>query len=645
MHVASETDDLRLDNSDLEREARVDTARDWLPLTALGATVVAAVILRVWGIEMGLPLRLHPDEWRVVMRAMALGTGDLDPGTADVGHLMIYLSFLLFGIYGGLGLLTGRFESVHDIGVSFCHDPSDFYLLARGISLVTGVAAVVLIFLIGRKLRGPWAGAAAAAFVAVNPVHIERSHLAYPDALMVALMLGALYVMVRESGKQPRLWRDFLIGLLIGLAISAKYVAAFMVPAYIAWRLYEGRRGDLRIGRTLSLGALCAAGCIVGFGIGSPFALVHASNTARTIIGRSGLEHDQITSLGEFSSPRDGLRRSLRALIGHKGIGAAGALLAVVGLVGLPKSYRGYAIALGVMLALNSLWVINHGRFFVRWLFPSTIALTLVAAAGVATVVEWLRRHTPVPTASFGAVGLVAILVWPHVVPALGGIAGSAGPHTQTMATEWIEANIPSGTALLIVGATSEGPQPRANRESLTRMATEAVKTDNPDYEKVDVYYRYQIEASERYDGPTYDIHRLKHTWWRPDQIVEEDLLAARDRVPIAPGHDVVADLGRYLDAGVGYVITTADSVRDYSTSEHPRDREFYRSLAQVGKLVWDVAPNGKLHGSHILVFATPNAPRFAATEETADRLRWRMELLQDLSATGAVQTGSGSTS
>jgi len=65
-----------------------------------------------------------------------MGTGDLDPHTTEVGALMIYVCFVLFAIYGGVGILVGHFADVHDVGVAFCNDPTAFYLIARSVSLV-----------------------------------------------------------------------------------------------------------------------------------------------------------------------------------------------------------------------------------------------------------------------------------------------------------------------------------------------------------------------------------------------------------------------------------------------------------------------------------------------------------------------------
>jgi len=628
MNAVARADEIRAIEAEGLDDARVEVLPRWLLPSVLGAIIVGGLVLRVWGIEMGLPLRLHPDEWRVVMRAMALGTGDLDPRTADVGHLMIYLSFILFGIYGGLGLLTGQFQNVHDIGVSFCLDPSAFYLLSRGISVVAGMAAIVLVFLIGQRLRGPWAGAAAAALLAVNPVHVERSHLAYPDALMVALMLGALYLMLPGQTKWTRGRHHFAIGLLVGLAASAKYIAVFLVPAYMSLLVYEAWGTRMSVGRTAALGGLCAAGCIVGFATGSPYALVHAPNTVRTIVGRSGLDHDDFASLGEFATSEDGLRRTVRALVGAKGVGWAGGILALVGIAFLPGAYRGYGIALAFMLLLNSVWVIHHGRFFARWLFPSTIGLTIMAGVGAAAAISSLCRGLPRPSGAIGAVIILSVLAWPHLHPALTEVRTFAAPHTQVVATDWIEANISGGSAIVIAGSTASTPQPRANRESLERMAAEAAGTDNPDYANVGMYYRYEMEAADRYAGPTYDIHKLKHTWWRPDEVPREQLIASRERIPVAPGHDVAADLERYLEAGVAYVVTTEHSVRQYCTADFPRDRAFYCSLARIGKLIWDLGPDGEMHGPHILIFATPNAPDFAAIAETTARAHWRASML-----------------
>ena len=56
------------------------TAEDWAFRSAAAIVFVAAVVLRVWGINFGLPNLYHPDEWRIVARALSFGTGSFHPG-------------------------------------------------------------------------------------------------------------------------------------------------------------------------------------------------------------------------------------------------------------------------------------------------------------------------------------------------------------------------------------------------------------------------------------------------------------------------------------------------------------------------------------------------------------------------------------
>jgi 4-amino-4-deoxy-L-arabinose transferase-like glycosyltransferase len=118
------------------------------------------------------------------------------------------------------------------------------------------IAAVGLLYATVRRLFGAPAGLIAAAALALTPVTVAIGRVNNPDALLILLMVGAAWCVVRalESGRTRHLaW----CGALVGLAFMTKLLQGWMVvPALGAVYLLAGPpRLSVRIRQLLVAGA------------------------------------------------------------------------------------------------------------------------------------------------------------------------------------------------------------------------------------------------------------------------------------------------------------------------------------------------------------------------------------------------------
>ncbi len=126
-----------------------------------------------------------------------------------------------------------------------------------------GVATVALLFLTVRRVFGSAAGFIAGAALAATPVAALMFRYNNPDALLVLLLVGAAYALVRalDGGHSTR-WL-LLAGALVGTGFITKMLQAFLVlPAMVLVYLALGPPGLWR--RTLQL--LAALGSLLVFG-------------------------------------------------------------------------------------------------------------------------------------------------------------------------------------------------------------------------------------------------------------------------------------------------------------------------------------------------------------------------------------------
>src|SRR5262249_17801314 len=102
------------------------------------------------------------------------------------------------------------------------------HLLGRRLSAAFGTATVPALYYAAAASYGPVAGFAAAAIVALSPVHVRESRYATTDAAMVfwlTLAIACMLAIVRR-GAYP----DYLAsGVLLGLATATKYPAGSLL--------------------------------------------------------------------------------------------------------------------------------------------------------------------------------------------------------------------------------------------------------------------------------------------------------------------------------------------------------------------------------------------------------------------------------
>jgi len=259
------------------RKVRTDNLAQNAKWLLIGVTLLA-ISLRIWGINFGLPYLYHPDEpvgVRIAQRMFK--TGDLNPHFYHWPSLTFYINALAYIPYYLVGKLMGVFHSPADIpgpivlamGVGQASMPTT-WLLGRILTVTFGSAAVVLVFLIGRRLTNSTAiGLLAGIMMAISPTNVAHSRLITPDTFTVLFVLLSFWgsVQIFQQGKP---WHYIIAGIGSGLAASTKYNGALIVlPLILAHFLRHGLKGMRE--RNLYFALLLS---IVAFLATTPFALL-----------------------------------------------------------------------------------------------------------------------------------------------------------------------------------------------------------------------------------------------------------------------------------------------------------------------------------------------------------------------------------
>lgn len=228
--------------------------------------ILGAFLVRLIGINYGLPFTYHDDEPIIVNYALAYGSGDFHPHVFKISPGLSYILFIFYGILFVGGRVLGAFKNVADFAYLYLTDPSIFYLIARSLfGLVCGTASVIAIYLVAKRYFTTSVGFLSAFFLAFNFLHVRDSHYVYFDipltlcVLLFFIKAADFFTPLERVSKRanPRAVancngsslltgftisrkRDYLqLGALFGLATSVKYSGVFLIVPAIALILYN----------------------------------------------------------------------------------------------------------------------------------------------------------------------------------------------------------------------------------------------------------------------------------------------------------------------------------------------------------------------------------------------------------------------
>jgi hypothetical protein len=300
------------------------------------------------------------------------------------------------------------------------------YLAARGLIAAAGVLAVGLLAWLGTRLVGRFAGLAAALWLAVSPCDVHTAHMFRPDVLLQVGVLLSFLAFVRLGS---RLRDDLGAGAALGLAFATKFTGIFLGPAYLLarWRA-PGRRL-----RGLAVGVAAA---------GITFLLLTPYLAFRLPAFVSGID-TQVTHHFDVEGvdPDPGRSPTLVYYLQRCwwDMGPPGAVLAVLGLVGLRRRYP--SLAPLAVHAFTTLAVMSTADLrFQRHLVPILPGLWLLAASVLEPLEGRWRRGR------WLLVGVVALMPLSRSVAYVRDVYR---PSTRDRTADWITQHEPHGTRIL----------------------------------------------------------------------------------------------------------------------------------------------------------------------------------------------------
>lgn len=465
----------------------------------LGFILVMAAAVRLWGIGWGLPFPYHPDEGTIIFRAMAFGSGDLNPHFFRWPSLPMYLMFFVYGSWYVMGYILGAFSNSEDFLRLYIEDPTCFWILGRLMSAVASMMTVALTFILGRKLYSVSTGLMASLFLSVAYLHVRDSHYCTPDVLLTFLMTVSLWFILQILEKGD-LKSYVLAGLFAGLAASTKYVggATVCISIFLAflWNsVWDRSKGSAfpETGRLLA----CAATALIAFVAGTPFSLLDYGTFIQDVLVQANMVEPGKAAGSALVSYLSGLRKIFFTILWN-GLGAPMFLASVAGM--LLALLRGPARSLALWIywvpyaIVFSVFSIHRATYFT----PLVPVFCLFAAFFVSHLIETtlgaaqanLGKRWPVY-----AVPAIILVFSGFQVATFNSIISTR--DTRTEAKAWVESNIPENSVILKGGYT-----PVLNRTSyqLARFVEEDT-----------VEHRSWDESNRMKNTLEYELFKNKH--------------------------------------------------------------------------------------------------------------------------------------
>ena len=437
--------------------------RTTLAIITLGILVLSTA-LRLYGVSWGLP-DVYEEAIPLIKAWGMWGWGpnsslDLNPHFFNYPSLTLYCQFLGQGIlYLGMRL-WGAVHSTIEYGALYVTDKTPFLIMGRLITTLFGVATIWALYQVCRRVVSGFAACSAAFFLAICTFHIEKSQVVEVDVPLAFFCTLALWFIVRITEEASK--KNYLLaGSAIGLAMSTKYPAAFLVIPLVVSHILAGRSrrdrsraGTTRKSRKRNWSHLAAAiGLIaITFCLTSPFAILDASSFLKDL----SLERLHMRE-GHFGLEASGTAWFYIRALSDRILGWPLLIFSVAGL-----AYRAVwrrnpvALVLASFVLPYSIAVASWSMKADRYLLPILPVALIFAAAAIEDLLRLPRIAAAKKSLRAGMAAVFFLLAASPLALAYPAHLMGYAPDTRTLARKWIEANVPSGA---FIAAEAYGPE------------------------------------------------------------------------------------------------------------------------------------------------------------------------------------------
>lgn len=406
----------------------------------LGLIAAGSLLLRVWGLDWGLPGMFHPDEYSGRALRM-LVTHDMNPHFFKNPTVMIYTICEVQLVAAQHIPTSHAIVSLFNLPVQ---DPrGDFLMLlvGRWVGAVAGTLTVVVLYFAGKEILGRKAALISALLLGVSFLHVRNSHYATNDVLATFLLTASFLFSARIYTRGR--WSDYLLAALFGgLATSTKYTSSlFVLPILVAHFARPRQKRDGSVLRQQLPLLACGVVSLAAFLIGTPYSLLDFNTFVPDFLFQLelGAEHAR----GQDLSPTPVL--VLNTL--SQGLGLVPMVLVLLGGMGLARhDPRRFALLASVPV-VYFISISKQSYYFARFAVPLLPFLALFSGYGVTWISSRLgssrRERLLLPL-------LVAVTLAQPLALSIGHDLLLSREDTRALAARWIASYTPPNATIAV---------------------------------------------------------------------------------------------------------------------------------------------------------------------------------------------------
>lgn len=413
---------------------------------------ILALSLRLWGIYPGYP-DIHPDESSSYATAVHLLYNFFKPDRFDYPAGVPFINVLAYVLFFiPIAVLKIIFINA-DTFIQFIFSPHSFFIQykeaifgnrdffamywTRAVTALFGAGTVLVLYVVGKKLFSKEVGLFAAFFLAVNYLHVIRSHFGLPDVYNGFFVTLSLYISVLILEKNTRN-RYLFAGVVSGIAFALKYQVFSLLPFIIVHCIWTVRKKN--IWYFFHKNAFYAAFAFIAtFLIINPYYISNIEDAMR--MNRQDILRYR---MGEIF-----LRPYGYFYLYHWGIDRLPSIMVLVGIVVmlLKSSFRFIIVAPFAFVFMFFMTVYSQGGAFPRNFATVIPYLMLFAGYGMYIIFSFFKKISP----SFAIVITVILLFWINYSSLKNSLIldqSYSQPWNVTKLAQWINDVLPKKTKL-----------------------------------------------------------------------------------------------------------------------------------------------------------------------------------------------------
>lgn len=413
-------------------------------LAALGSILVLTLLLRLYGIDWGLPTSFHPyysyhpDEVPLLIWSQWLSQGQLIPKQFIYGGTFYFLILRACMYFGDMfGASIGGFNAL-----------ANAMLVARYLQVVLALLTVLLVYECGRLLYGRWTGVVAALILAIAPAHIVATQTVRPDAIsaflvtLIVLMAAKLLKSERHDQRKLLIYTGIVIGATA--AFRLPLIGFGIMPAF-AYIIAKQRSGEGPFWKSLfNWNVLWLTVMVIStYTVLSPHVLIYPEAFVEGI--RTTLLYE--TRVFPDAMDRGPIFFQYGWRLLSQALGYPAYFLALGGVIYLLLRRQAEDKILLIGIGLYFVMLASVTLTFVRYTLPMLPLLALLSGVAVIRISEKLY-HQYARITSYFVAGL--LLTW-ILAADLAFLHVTASKNVRVQASEWIAQNIPQGKSILLV--------------------------------------------------------------------------------------------------------------------------------------------------------------------------------------------------